>query len=359
MRRMLMILLLALGFLFPTFVSAEIYKWVDEKGTVHFTEDPGTIPDKHTEKNQSRTAGTILGISWGQLKEDERITYYYRNPNELILILESILREKDAISDSKTVKPLVHFFASALQKDLNKVKDLKALQQSYSGEARRLIQTMMEEAKNYHPADLRSPQDLELLWSEYKASGNKEIIEMLINVITATATSKTINLRDHAKQFLIKIAPYHSEVSTTLGNRYDTLTGSERTLLSEVVNTLTHNVYKPANEHLIRGENFYLQGNYDKALAEFNRGLSYFPDYCSIYMDIANIYDDQNRTQEAIKVGKRAVRIEPDNPRAIANVGMIHPASVLAATMLAAVRRSKWFSEICNLYGVRGPIFIN
>jgi hypothetical protein len=39
--------------------------------------------------------------------------------------------------------------------------------------------------------------------------------------------------------------------------------------------------------------------------------------------------------------------------------GMIHPASVFPATMLAAVRLSKWFSEISNLYGVRGLIFVN
>ena len=33
---------------------AEIYKWVDEKGTVHFTEDPATIPERHKEKVESR-----------------------------------------------------------------------------------------------------------------------------------------------------------------------------------------------------------------------------------------------------------------------------------------------------------------
>ena len=34
---------------------AEIFKWVYEKGTVHFTEDPATIPEKYREKTQSRT----------------------------------------------------------------------------------------------------------------------------------------------------------------------------------------------------------------------------------------------------------------------------------------------------------------
>jgi len=34
---------------------AEIFKWVDEKGTVNFTEDPATIPEKYREKVKSRT----------------------------------------------------------------------------------------------------------------------------------------------------------------------------------------------------------------------------------------------------------------------------------------------------------------
>src|SRR3972149_3914654 len=144
MRRMLMILVLALGFLFPDFVCAKIYKWVDEKGTIHFTEDPGTIPEKQAEKTQPRPTGTIKGVPSKQFNEDERITYYYRDPypDELIPILESILREKNAISDSKAVKPLVHFFATALQRDKNKVKDLKALQKQYSGKNRQLIQAI-------------------------------------------------------------------------------------------------------------------------------------------------------------------------------------------------------------------------
>ncbi len=33
---------------------AEIYKWIDDNGTVHFTEDPTTIPEKYQDKAQSR-----------------------------------------------------------------------------------------------------------------------------------------------------------------------------------------------------------------------------------------------------------------------------------------------------------------
>jgi hypothetical protein len=39
--------------------------------------------------------------------------------------------------------------------------------------------------------------------------------------------------------------------------------------------------------------------------------------------------------------------------------GMTRPALVFAATMLAAVRRGKWFSQISNLHGARDLIFVN
>ena len=193
-----------------------------KKGPFILLKTLGQFLRDRQKRPKARTTGTILGNPSKQLKEDERITYYYRDPrpNELIPILESILREKDAISNSKTVKPLMHFFATALQKDLNKVKDLKALQQHYSGEAGQLLQALIEEVRNYHPADLKSPEDLELLWSEYKASGNKQIIERLIKVITATTPSKENNLRDPAAICLIKMATYHFEVFKMLRKRF-------------------------------------------------------------------------------------------------------------------------------------------
>src|SRR4030043_400046 len=34
--------------------NAEIFKWIDEKGTVHFTEDPENIPERYRENVKSR-----------------------------------------------------------------------------------------------------------------------------------------------------------------------------------------------------------------------------------------------------------------------------------------------------------------
>ena len=53
---MVILITILFGLLFISQLSlAVIFKWVDEKGTVHFTEDPATIPEKYREKVKSRT----------------------------------------------------------------------------------------------------------------------------------------------------------------------------------------------------------------------------------------------------------------------------------------------------------------
>jgi Domain of unknown function (DUF4124) len=48
MRKIVLTAAFVIGLLMiPLFVYCEVYKWVDEKGTVHFTEDNSTIPEKY------------------------------------------------------------------------------------------------------------------------------------------------------------------------------------------------------------------------------------------------------------------------------------------------------------------------
>jgi tetratricopeptide (TPR) repeat protein len=221
------------------------------------------------------------------------------------------------MTNLETVKPLVHFFATALQKDLNRVKDLEKLQLNHSGEARGLLQALIKEVKNYHPASLKSPKDIELLWFEYEASGNKEIIERLIKVVGATIPSEANTLQVAVIQSLIENAPYHFEVYKMLRKRPEFSIG-------EIVSIIHHSAFGPADEHLARGLNLYYERKYNEAMQEFNKSLSYVPDYCPTYMNIANIYDEQKNFWEAIRVGKRAVSIEPENTGALSNLAFYY-----------------------------------
>jgi hypothetical protein len=79
----MMILVVVLGFLFISSAWAEIYKWTDEKGGVHFTEDPATIPEKYQEKVKSRLTEEDL-LTPGErarIKQEEDIKVKERRLN--------------------------------------------------------------------------------------------------------------------------------------------------------------------------------------------------------------------------------------------------------------------------------------
>ena len=55
MKRMGLLILMGLTFLsFSLAFGQEAYKWVDEKGTVHFTDDLGQVPEKYREQIQKK-----------------------------------------------------------------------------------------------------------------------------------------------------------------------------------------------------------------------------------------------------------------------------------------------------------------
>ena len=115
-----MILVVALIFLFASFVGAEIYKWVDEKGSVHFTDDPTTIPEKF--KNQTNSRET----------EEDRMTIQQRievNKEQEKRVRERSKKDQSEYerslkeeSDQKTKK---EFEEALQQKKFEREKEIK------------------------------------------------------------------------------------------------------------------------------------------------------------------------------------------------------------------------------------------
>jgi hypothetical protein len=103
MKTMMVVLMTILfGLLFISQLSyAETYKWVDEKGTVHFTDDPATIPEKYRDKANSRTTEEDL------MTPEERTIQRKRYEDE---VRERLKKEKqgyDAKELERRVKELV------------------------------------------------------------------------------------------------------------------------------------------------------------------------------------------------------------------------------------------------------------
>ena len=89
MRRLFVQIIIAL-FLFSS-VHAEIFKWVDDKGTVHFTEDPATIPESYRDRAKGRLTEEDL------MSDEERAISKQKSEGET---KERIRRENNAYERS-------------------------------------------------------------------------------------------------------------------------------------------------------------------------------------------------------------------------------------------------------------------
>src|SRR4030042_2231818 len=56
-------------FMILPFASAEVFKWVDDKGTIHFTEDESNIPEKYRQQTEKRPLPEDPGSPREKVKE--------------------------------------------------------------------------------------------------------------------------------------------------------------------------------------------------------------------------------------------------------------------------------------------------
>ncbi len=64
-------ILLGQFLIFP-FASAEIFKWVDDKGTIHFTEDESAVPEKYRQQTEKRPLPEDPGSPREKVNEDKQ-----------------------------------------------------------------------------------------------------------------------------------------------------------------------------------------------------------------------------------------------------------------------------------------------
>jgi len=128
MKRAKLFTIIALGILLAFWAiqsaRAEIYKWVDEKGTVHFTEDPSTIPEKYrnqiksgkTEEDYMSTEEKAKAKHLGEQKARERMERSQRE-------YEKTLEEERRRKAEKDAKNKLDEIQMELQKSIKKQED--------------------------------------------------------------------------------------------------------------------------------------------------------------------------------------------------------------------------------------------
>ena len=77
-----------------------------------------------------------------------------------------------------------------------------------------------------------------------------------------------------------------------------------------------------AYKYFETGISYYDQGNYEKALAEFQKAVREKSDFTQSYYNMAIIYDQQERFQDAIGAYKKVLQLDPNTGMVLENLAL-------------------------------------
>ena len=169
------------------------------------------------------------------LKEaSEIVTYYYKSlqPNKLIPALKIFLSINDILKDEVHFGPIKHFFSVVAHNDQEFLVQLKKLKNEYTHEREEAIKEIIVNAETFVSPEATSAKNLDYLWMEYYATGQKEPIIKIINAFELEENRRNILIIGAAEWSLKNNALQHTDVYDicrqvlpyTKGKTYERLT---------------------------------------------------------------------------------------------------------------------------------------
>jgi tetratricopeptide (TPR) repeat protein len=251
----------------------------------------------------------------------EWIPYYYRHPrpHETVEVIEVLLSQEDVKLGG--MGALDHFFATILHKNKEELQRLKAASRRYSGSKLETLIAVINEAEHYVAVREIAPWSLESLWAEYMATGEKGIITRMIQALEPSKSHDDPQFLQAIEHSFYKHLPLFADAYITFHKTSENAPEAIGAKLEEMKKVIKHTFFDPAHAHLNRADNHFKQQEYDLALDEFEKSLTYCLDYQYVFTNVANMYEEQRKLQEAFAAMEKAAQIDPTNSTACYGMG--------------------------------------
>jgi tetratricopeptide (TPR) repeat protein len=251
----------------------------------------------------------------------EWLPYYYRHPrpHEIVDVIEVLLAQEHDIPGGMGTQK--HSLAAILHEHKEALETLKAASQRYAGDKSETVSSIIQEAENYQAVKEISPSNLESLWAEYRATGEKDIITRMIQALEPSQSNPDLQLMEAIRQSFCRYLPRYTEVHEALDEAGENATGVFRDRLEQIKQVVLKTFKESGYMHLVRADNYVKQRQYDRALDEFEQSLGLWPDNPYVFINLANLYEAQGRQLQAIAAMKKALQISPTNETACYGTG--------------------------------------
>jgi|GEM_PF-2097075 len=249
--------------------------------------------------------------------------YYYRNKDKerLVPSLREILSNKGSLADKGHVGYIVHFFSTAIKDDGKITEELRVIQDNYSGEEKEIIERILAEAKAYVAAGPESPEGMSLMWAEFGASGEKEIIKRVVGTLSFPEMGDSGLLVKAGQQSLLVNCIKDRKVRDSLKEMVNSLGNGQKTRVAGIISLqerfedLSWALMQRAYSHLT------LKKDEEGALKENESALLYCPDYPNVYNNISNIYEGKADKNKTLIYRKASVYLDPAYDTGYFNLG--------------------------------------
>lgn len=240
----------------------------------------------------------------------EWIMHYYRHPcpDETAKILDVLLS-----SEIDLGRKGIHFFAAILHEHSDELQKLKTTGKTYNGKSMEMLTAILNESENYEPVGKISSFSTEFLWAEYMATGKREIIERMIQALASSEANESPEDPEAVQFSFYKHTPFHSEVLKIIREVAADAEGVLQGILENTLKVVDDDFVRVAYAHLQRALNHQKQREYGPALDEYEKALEYYPDYQYVFINLANMYEDQGKMKESFEAMKKAAEIDPNN----------------------------------------------
>ncbi len=171
----------------------------------------------------------------------EVMTYYYKNPqpDRLIDGLRAMLSQGEFIADDVHFGPIAHMFSTLAHADPLFSERLIALKDKYSGMKRKVLEGIIDDAKNFISPSPNSAQDLDYLWAEFMATGEEGPVKKIIKVLGYPQKGMNIVLTGAAEWSLTSNAKQHSKVYSIIKEESVSATGQVKEKLLKILESVS------------------------------------------------------------------------------------------------------------------------
>ena len=250
----------------------------------------------------------------------EWIPYYYRHPRpqETVEVIKVFLAQENP--EQGNVAAENHLFATILHKNQEELAKLKAEPPRYAGKQLERLTAIIKETENYQKIENVTTETVESLWAEFFVTGNKEIIARMVQAVEPTTSYQDQAFFNTIRDGFYRYLPAHKDALAAF-NKASKEAPEDRRSILEKIRKDVREMAERANMHLVRADNHAKQRDYIQALNELEKALEYYPDYANVFINAANIYEQQRRLREARAAMEKAVQINHDSNTACYGMG--------------------------------------